>query len=141
MRVRGLDRGTAGAYLIIVATLLTVIVAFFIGMGIKDAYSQEAEKAECLITREVYTAHSAAMGHEPLGEMPPRQVPAFIAAFNKSPPALGGAANAIMAYRWAEELPVTRLAFFMDDCLVDHFDVPNVVLQKIMEGARSGDGI
>ena len=138
MRVKGLGDGTSplGAYAIFIATLLLAIAAFFIGIQIKDAYSAET----CLITREAYTQHSINAGHAKKGDMPDELVPGFMQAFNASPPT-GGVFDAVTAFVWSAEAtqPVTRLAFFYHDCLVDHYDIPNVMLMRLMQQGASGE--
>ena len=112
----------------------------FIAMAFASVAATPALADECLIKRDGYVKAQVAAGHKLLGDMPDRQVPAFLAAFNASPPAVVGKVNRIVAFEFASEggPPVTRIAFFNDDCWVDTYDVPNQAIMKMMQEARSG---
>ena len=120
--------------------VFSLVAAVGLALWVAWAEPLKAQEAECIISRETYTRHSIAAGHESLGDMPQRQVPAFIAAFNANPPAVKPS-DAVVVFRWAEEQPVYRLAFFMKNCLVDVYDLPAPVLMRMLGEARQGDGI
>ena len=137
MRVRGLGDGTSFfAAVVLGLTVLLVSALVWIGLSIKYAQAEEA----CIISRETYERHSEANGHTKLGAMPDEQVPGFIEAFNAQPPSVGPS-DAVVAFRWSDNSsqPVTRLAFFLNGCLVDHYDVPQRVILMLMQRAKEGE--
>lgn len=94
----------------------------------------------CLISRETYTQHQIDHGHAKKGDMPDELVPGFMSAFNSSPPT-AGVFDAVTAFVWSSEAaqPVTRLGFFLNDCFVDQYDIPNVMLMRLMQQGASGE--
>ena len=132
MRPSYLD-SKVGVYGLWALMLVAVIVLFFVGLGIRDAFSAEKTN-RCFIGRVAFDQQTITNGHPFLVTLPPDLSRQFIINWNALVQAapISVRADSVSIYGSKNQAPFYRIGFFEKGCLVEVEDISEEGFWKVI---------